>query len=189
MKTLYEGILADNVIKESVLSDMEDTIKIGDEQADVMKHLYAVSPLVGIAGVGDSTEKLFTNELDKFHQEEWKSPRMYESDLKHKDRRYPNCQHFGKWLERLTIDELHTSFNITSIAEAEELAKKIEKYAKKVGVLKNMRNIVMIGKYFNDSKYFTRGQLQLYVQKVDKEGEVVRTKHGKTDILYLFDCK
>lgn len=121
MKTLYEGIL----------DDIETSIEKGTKHAEELKHLYAVSPLVGIAGVGENTEKLFTNELDKFYQEEWKSPKMYDNDLRRRDRRYPNCQHFGKWLERLTIDELHTSFNITSMDEAEELAKTIEKYAKK----------------------------------------------------------
>lgn len=179
MKTLYEGILA----------DMEDTIKMGDEQADELKHFYAMHPLVGIAGVGDNVEKLFTNELDKFYQEEWKSPKMYESDLRYRDRRYPNCQHFGKWLERLTMDELKTSFNITSMVDAEKFAKIVEEYAKKTGVLKNTRNIRIVGRYYKDSHSFTKGQLQFDVQKIDKYGEVVRTKHGNTAILYVFDCK
>ena len=186
MKTLYEGIL----------SDMETTIETGTKQADELKHFYASHPLVGIAGVSESAEKMFTTELDKFFQEEWKSPKMYNNDLKHRDRRYPNCQHFGKWLERLTMDDLNVSFNITSMSDAEKFAKVVEEYAKKTGVLKNTRNLRIVGRYYKsndnawtDSVHFSKGQFQLDVQKIDKWGEVAKTKFGRVAVLYVFDCK
>ena len=50
MKTLYEGILSDNAIKESILSDMDDTLKDGDKYIDAVKEL-------------DVTKKLTMNDL------------------------------------------------------------------------------------------------------------------------------
>ena len=45
MKTLYEGILSDNVIKESILSDIEDTLKDGDKYIDAVKELDVTKKL------------------------------------------------------------------------------------------------------------------------------------------------
>ena len=47
MKTLKESILADNVIKESILSDMEDTISMGDDYIEkVFREFEEIKQLV-----------------------------------------------------------------------------------------------------------------------------------------------
>ena len=180
MRTLYESILA----------DVEDTLAIGDKIADDMHVMHKYHPLEAIAGVSDNAEKLFTNKLDEFVQAGWYSERMEATERKYGGGRWFYCRMFGKWLERLTTDELDMSLYVSKMQDAEKLATAIEAYAKKEGYLKKTKNIRVVGKYFDDTgKYFTKGQLQIEVQKVDKDGNVVKTKNGSVSVMYLFDCK
>jgi hypothetical protein len=82
------------------------------------------------------------------------------------------------------------SLYVADMAAAEKLAAAIEDYVKKEGYLKKTKNIRIVGRYYDDrGNNFTKGQLQLEVQKVDKDGNVVKTKNGSVSIMYLFDCK
>ena len=74
--------------------------------------------------------------------------------------------------------------------DAEKLAAAIEAYVKKEGYIKKAKNIRVVARYYDDTgNYFTKGQLQIEVQKVDKDGNVVKTKNGSVSVMYLFDCK
>lgn len=180
MKTLYESILA----------DVEDNLTIGDKIADDMSVMHKYHPLMTIAGVSDNAEKLFTNKLDEFAQSAWYSERMDASERKYGTGRWFYCRMFGKLLERLSTEELGTSLCISKMQDAEKLAAAIEAYVKKEGYIKKTKNIRIVGRYYDDrGNNFTKGQLQLEVQKVDKDGNVVKTKNGSVSVMYLFDCK
>ena len=75
------------------------------------------------------------------------------------------------------------------MSTAENAASTIEKLAKKTGLLKNAKNIKVVGRYFDASPNdnFDRGQLQIEVQKVDKEGNIVKLGRIrlKIDQIYL----
>jgi hypothetical protein len=180
MKTLYE----------SVLADMENTLTTGDKIADDMSIMHKYHPLLTIAGVSDNVEKLFTNKLDEFAQVAWYSERMEMTERKYGASRWFYCRNFGKLLERLSDKELGMSLYVSKMQDAEKLAAAIEAYVKKEGYLKKTKNIRIVGRYYDDNgNYFTKGQLQIEVQKVDKDGNVVKTKNGSVAVMYLFDCK
>ena len=114
---------------------------------------------------------------------------MEDTERKFGAGRWFYCRQFGKLLERLSIEELGMSLHVADMAAAEKLAAAIENYVKKEGYLKKTKNIRSVGRYYDDDRYFTKGQLQLEVQKIDKDGNVVKTKNGSVSIMYLFDCK
>ena len=182
MKTLYESILA----------DVEDTLAIGDKIADDMSVMYKYHPLMAIAGVSDNAEKLFTDKLDEFAQTAWYSERMDTTERMHGVHRWFYCRMFGKLLERLSTEVLGTSLYVSKMQDAEKLAEAVEAYVKKEGYIKKAKNIRIVGRYFprsGSNNSFTKGQLQLEIQKVDKDGNVVKTKKGNVSVMYLFDCK
>lgn len=184
MKSLY------SYVQESILDNVETNIAKGQEIVDDMSVMYKHHPLLTIAGVSDNAEKLFTNKLDKFAQAAWYSERMEASERKYGTGRWFYCRMFGKLLERLSIDELGMSLCISKMQDAEKLAAAIEAYVKKEGYIKKAKNIRVVARYYDDTgNYFTKGQLQIEVQKVDKDGNVVKTKNGSVSVMYLFDCK
>lgn len=192
MKTLYESILNDSVIPEGLLSDMENTLTAGDKIADDMSVMHKYHPLLAIAGVSDNAEKLFTNKLDEFAQAAWYSERMDTSERKFGAGRWFYCRMFAKLLERLGTEELGTSLYVSKMQDAEKLAAAVEAYVKKEGYIKKAKNIRIVGRYYDrggSNNSFTKGQLQIEIQKVDKDGNVVKTRNGDVSVMYLFDCK
>jgi hypothetical protein len=183
MKNIYD-------IYEGILSNTDDVLKDGDYHAEDLRVMHRLHPLMAMAGVSDNVEKLFTNKLDSFAQIGWYSERMEDTERKFGAGRWFYCRQFGKLLERLSIEELGMSLHVADMAAAEKLAVAIEDYVKKEGYLKKAKNIRIVGRYYDDrGNNFTKGQLQLEVQKVDKDGNVVKTKNGSVSIMYLFDCK
>ena len=182
MKNIYD-------IYESILSDIDTVLKDGDYHIEELRVMHRLHPLMTMAGVSDNVEKLFTNKLDSFAQIGWYSERMEDTERKFGAGRWFYCRQFGKLLERLSIEELGMSLHVADMAAAEKLAAAIENYVKKEGYLKKTKNIRIVGRYYDDDRYFTKGQLQLEVQKIDKDGNVVKTKNGSVSIMYLFDCK
>ena len=183
MKNIYD-------IYEGILSDTDTVLKDGDYHAEDLRVMHRLHPLMAMAGVSDNVEKLFTNKLDSFAQIGWYSERMEDTERKFGAGRWFYCRQFGKLLERLSIDMLGVSLHVTDMTAAEKLAAVIEDYVKKEGYLKKTKNIRIVGRYYDDKgNNFTKGQLQLEVQKVDKDGNVIKTKNGPVSIMYLFDCK
>jgi hypothetical protein len=183
MKNIYD-------IYEGILSDTDTVLKDGDYHTEELRVMHRLHPLMAMAGVSDNVEKLFTNKLDSFAQIGWYSERMEDTERKFGAGRWFYCRQFGKLLERLSIEELGMSLHVADMAAAEKLAVAIEDYVKKEGYLKKAKNIRIVGRYYDDrGNNFTKGQLQLEVQKVDKDGNVVKTKNGSVSIMYLFDCK
>mgnify|MGYP007112534643 CR=1 FL=1 len=183
MKNIYD-------IYEGILSNTDDVLKDGDYHAEDLRVMHRLHPLMAMAGVSDNVEKLFTNKLDSFAQIGWYSERMEDTERKFGAGRWFYCRQFGKLLERLSIEELGMSLHVADMTAAEKLAAAIEDYVKKEGYLKKTKNIRIVGRYYGDKgNNFTKGQLQLEVQKVDKDGNVVKTKNGSVSIMYLFDCK
>ena len=184
MKNIYD-------IYEGILSNTDDVLKDGDLHAEELRVMHRLHTLMAIAGVDVSGEKLFTGEIETLAQAGWYSERMEENERKLGKWRYLYCRCFGKWLERLTADELGMSLYVSNMQDAEKLAAAIEAYAKKEGYLKKTKNIRIVGRYYDDrGNNFTKGQLQIEVQKVDKDGNVVKSKtFGSVSVMYLFDCK
>ena len=184
MKNIYD-------IYEGILSNTDDVLKDGDLHAKYLRVMHRLHPLMAMAGVSDNVEKLFTDKLDKMGQLGWYSERMEDTERKFGAGRWFYCRQFGKLLERLSIEELGMSLYVSNMQDAEKLAAAIEAYAKKEGYLKKTKNIRIVGRYYDDrGNNFTKGQLQLEIQKVDKVGNVVKTKSfGSVSVMYLFDCK
>ena len=177
MKDLY------NYISEGLLSGMEDTLNKGEAIAHDILELYSTWELCGIAGYSNWTDKMFDeSKLQSFVSQPFKSEAMNHKILPHKT---INHLSFGKWLEQLTAEELgYNAFSINSMSDAEEIANKIEKYAKKVGVIKNKKNIRLRGKYFTG--HGNHNQFQLYVDQLDKNGDIKKVKrNGIEESVYL----
>lgn len=178
-------------IYESLLDNIDNTMANGRKWMADMNVMHTYHELSVIVHAGDKGEKLFGDKIDDLRSLPWFSEKMDNTERRYKSR-FRNTTNFGKWLERLTAADLNIpALYINSMSTAENVASTIEKLAKKAGLLKNAKNIKVVGRYFDSSPNdnFDRGQFQIEVQKVDKEGNVVKTKDGRTYVMYLFNCK
>jgi hypothetical protein len=174
MRTLKESLLADNAIKESLLSDIDKTLERGNTDVELVNSLSYQYELQSIGGVGVREEKLFGPNISKYEQLSYIS-KTYASHA-NEFPNLPNYKSFGKWLERLQRQDIGVS-DFTKIKLDD--AAKIEALAKKEGIIKNAKNIKIKLNIFPD-------MLLIYVHKVDGTGEIKRTKYGRNEIMYVF---
>lgn len=178
-------------IYESLLDDIDNTMTNGRKWIADMNVMHTHQELSVIVNARDKGEKLFGDKIDDLRDLPWHSEKMDNMERRYKSR-FRNTCNFGKWLERLTTNDLNVpSLYINSMSMAENVGNAIEKLAKKEGLLKNAKNIKVVGRYYDSSSNdnFDRGQFQIEVQKVDKDGNIVKTKDGRTYVMYLFNCK
>lgn len=175
-------------IEEGILAGMEDTLDKGETISNDILMLYNTWELGGIAGYSNWTDKMFDeSKLQSFVSQPFKSDAMHYKILPH---RTINHLSFGKWLEQLTPDKLgYNTFSINSMSDAEEFATRLEKYAKKEGVIKNKKDIRIRGKYFS-SHGGCHTQFQLNVERLDKNGDIKKVKRNGIDesvyLMYVF---
>lgn len=161
-------------LKESLLSDINKTLKQGDTDVELVNSLSYQYELQSIGGVGVREEKLFGPNISKYEQ----LPYISKTYASHANEftKWPNYKSFGKWLERLQRQDIDIS-DFTKIKLDD--AAKIEALAKKEGLIKNAKNIKIRLNIFPD-------MLMIYVYKADGTGEVKKSKLGRTEIMYIF---
>jgi hypothetical protein len=167
MKTIID-------IYESILGNIEDAMSSGENTMRDYLSLYKNNELVQWYGMTDNTEKMFNEPaLEPLFQQNFMSETA-DSFIRGYRMQFSCGSNFVKWIERLT---------------AEALAAAIENKAKKDGILKNS-NKIRIRCGYEVNQTFHRGQLDLYVEKIDKEGNVVITRsRGPIQSVYIFKCK
>ena len=163
-------------LKESLISDIDKTLKRGDTDVELVNSLSYQNELRSIAGVGDIEEKLFGPNISKYETVPYISKTYSESGRANEFPKWPNYKSFGKWLERLQKQDIGVS-DFTKIKLDD--AAKIEALAKKEGIIKNVKNIKVKLNIFPD-------MLLIYVSKVDGTGETKRSKKGRIELMYVF---
>ena len=176
-------------IYESLLGNIEDAMSSGEDTMRDYISLHNNNELVQWYGMTDNTEKMFNEPaLKPLFQKNFMSETA-DYFIRGYRVRFICGSNFAKWLERLTTEDLGVPVAINSQKQAEALAAAIEKKAKKDGILKNSNKIRIRGKYGVNSM-FRHGQLDLYVEKLDKEGNIAKTRsHGPIQSVYIFKCK
>ena len=181
MKTILD-------IYESLLGNIEGAISSGENTMRDYLALYRNNELVQWYGMTDNTEKMFNEPaLEPLFQQCFMSETAT-SSIRGYRVRFICGFNFAKWIERLTSEDLGVSVTINSQKQAEDLAAAIEKKAKKDGILKNLKTIRVRGVY-GVNQMFHHGQLDLYVEKIDKDGNVAKTRRGPVQSVYIFKCK
>lgn len=181
MKTILD-------IYESLLGNIEDAMSSGENTMHDYLSLYKNNELVQWYGMTDNTEKMFNEPaLEPLFQQCFMSETA-DSFIRGYRVRFICGSNFAKWIERLTSEDLGVSVAINSQKQAEELATAIEKKAKKDGILKNSKTIRVRGVY-GTTLSLPHGQLDLYLEKIDKDGNVAKTRKGSVQSVYIFKCK
>jgi hypothetical protein len=163
-------------LRESLLSDIDKTLKRGDTDIELVNSLSHQYELRSIAGVGDIEEKMFGPNISKYESVPYISKTYADSNRANEFPKWPNYKSFGKWLERLQRQDVGVS-DFTKIKLDD--AAKIEALAKKEGIIKNAKNIKVKLNIFPD-------MLLIYVSKVDGTGETKRSKKGRIELMYVF---
>ena len=163
-------------LKESLLLNVDNTLKHGDTDVELVNSLSHQYELRSIAGVGDIEEKLFGPNISKYEYVPYISKTYSDSSRANEFPKWPNYKSFGKWLERLQKQDIGVS-DFTKIKLDD--AAKIEALAKKEGIIKNVKNIKIKLNIFPD-------MLMIYVHNVDGAGVTKRTKSGRIEIMYVF---
>ena len=181
MKTILD-------IYEGLLGNIEDAMSSGENTMRDYLSLYKNNELVQWYGMTDNTEKMFNEHaLEPLFQQCFMSETA-DSFIRGYRVRFICGSNFAKWIERLTSEDLGVSVAVTSQKQAEDLAAAIEKKAKKDGILKNSKSIRIRGVY-GVNPTFSHGQLDLYVEKIDKDGNITKTRKGAIQSVYIFKCK
>ena len=164
-------------LKESLLLNVDNTLKHGDTDVELVNSLSHQYELRGISGIGDIEEKMFGPNISKYEVVPYISKTYADSNRANEFTKWPNYKSFGKWLERLQRQDISVS-DFTKIKLDD--AAKIEALAKKEGVIKNAKNIKVKLDIFSD-------MLMIYVQKVDGTGTVKKSKTGRIELMYVFN--
>ena len=181
MKTILD-------IYESLLGNIEDAMASGEDAMRDYIALYKNNELVQWYGMTDNTEKLFNEPaLEPLFQRSFMSETA-DSIIRGFRVRFICGVNFAKWIERLTVEDLGVPVAINSRKQAEALAAAIEKKAKKDGILKNSNKIRIRGEY-GVTQVYRNGHLVLFVEKIDKDGNVTKTRKGYIQFVYIFKCK
>lgn len=163
-------------LKESLLSDIDKTLKRGSTDVELVNSLSYQYELRSIAGVGNIEEKMFGPNISKYESVPYISKTYSDSSRANEFSKWPNYKSFGKWLERLQRHDIGIS-DFTKIKLDD--ASKIEALAKKEGIIKNSKNIKIKLNIFPD-------MLMIYVHKVDGAGEIKKSKTGRIELMYVF---
>lgn len=181
MKTILD-------IYESILGNIEDAMASGENYMRDYLSMYKNNELVQWYGMTDNTEKMFNEPaLEPLFQQSFMSETA-DNIIRGNRVRFICGTNFAKWIERLTADDLGVSAVINSKKQAEVLAAAIEKKAKKDGILKNSNKIHIRGEH-GISQIYKNGYLILFVEKIDKDGNVAKTRKGYVQSAYIFKCK
>lgn len=163
-------------LKESLLLNVDNTLKHGDTDVELVNSLSHQYELRSIAGVGNIEEKMFGPNISKYESVPYLSKTYSEPGRANEFPKWPNYKSFGKWLERLQRQDIGVSdFTKMTLDDAA----KIEALAKKEGIIKNVKNIKVRLNIFPD-------MLMIYVYKVDGAGEIKKSKTGRIELMYVF---
>lgn len=163
-------------LKESLLLNVDNTLKHGDTDVELVNSLSHQYELRSIAGVGNIEEKMFGPNISKYESVPYISKTYADSNRANEFPKWPNYKSFGKWLERLQRQDISVSdFTKMTLDDAA----KIEALAKKEGIIKNVKNIKVKLNIFPD-------MLMIYVYKVDGAGEIKKSKTGRIELMYVF---
>ena len=163
-------------LKESLLLNVDNTLKHGDTDVELVNSLSHQYELRSIAGVGNIEEKMFGPNISKYESVPYISKTYVDSSRANEFPKWPNYKSFGKWLERLQRQDIGVSdFTKMTLDDAA----KIEALAKKEGIIKNVKNIKVKLNIFPD-------MLMIYVYKVDGTGEIKKSKTGRIELMYVF---
>lgn len=163
-------------LKESLLLNVDNTLKHGDTDVELVNSLSHQYELRSIAGVGNIEEKMFGSNISKYESVPYISKTYADSSRANEFPKWPNYKSFGKWLERLQRQDIGVSdFTKMTLDDAA----KIEALAKKEGIIKNVKNIKVRLNIFPD-------MLMIYVYKVDGAGEIKKSKTGRIELMYVF---
>ena len=163
-------------LKESLLLNVDNTLKHGDTDVELVNSLSHQYELRSIAGIGNTEEKMFGPNISKYESVPYLSKTYSEPGRANEFPKWPNYKSFGKWLERLQRQDIGVS-DFTKIKLDD--AAKIEALAKKEGIIKNAKNIKIKLNIFPD-------MLMIYVYKVDGAGEIKKSKTGRIELMYVF---
>jgi hypothetical protein len=182
---IYESIDLNISLSETILSDMKISLTEGDDKLKQLTSLSGIFELKGIAGIDKSCEKLFDNNITEFESLPYISQKYQNPRIANEFPGFPNYKSFAKFLERLQPEYIGwKSFDDINTGNIDKFASDLEKFVKANGLIKKAKNIAIDCKYFNNGPGET--QLQIYVNKLDKEGNIYKSKGGRVQLMYIF---
>lgn len=143
---IYEGILDDNVIKESILSDIEKTIDRGESDAQKLV-IFGKRYKFTNAHVGSAAGTMFNmKELKSFTKEHPCTNTKIERGYFEKSGK---VKMFANWLDQLNLIDADVNINGNDKDKdfRKELGNKIEQYAFKCGMFNNSAIHLWVGTF------------------------------------------